>query len=165
MELFTPSFGLVFWMFVSFALLFLILWKFAWPVIMKSVDERADLIDKGVEYAQQARLQLDNARKSADDIVAAARRKEADIIREADSLKAQIVEEARANAKEVAHKEVEAAKISIEQSRKEAENSLRQEVGVIALNIAQQVVRRQLNDPQAQQALVNSLLDQVENQN
>lgn len=165
MELFTPSFGLVFWMFVSFALLFLILWKFAWPMIMKSVDERADLIDKGVEYAQQARLQLDNARKSADDIVAAARRKEADIIREADSLKAQIVEEARANAKEVAHKEVEAAKISIEQSRKEAENSLRQEVGVIALNIAQQVVRRQLNDPQAQQALVNSLLDQVENQN
>ncbi|MDE6074523.1 MAG: F0F1 ATP synthase subunit B [Muribaculaceae bacterium] len=165
MELFTPSFGLVFWMFVSFALLFLILWKFAWPVIMKSVDERADLIDKGVEYAQQARLQLDNARKSADDIVAAARRKEADIIREADSLKAQIVEEARANAKEVAHKEVEAAKISIEQSRKEAENSLRQQVGVIALNIAQQVLRRQLNDPQAQQALVNSLLDQVENQN
>ena len=165
MELFTPSFGLVFWMFVSFALLFLILWKFAWPGIMKSVDERADLIDKGVEYAQQARLQLDNARKSADDIVAAARRKEADIIREADSLKAQIVEEARANAKEVAHKEVEAAKISIEQSRKEAENSLRQQVGVIALNIAQQVLRRQLNDPQAQQALVNSLLDQVENQN
>lgn len=165
MELFTPSFGLVFWMFVSFALLFLILWKYAWPVIMKSVDERADLIDKGVEYAQQARLQLDNARTSADEIVAAARRKEADIIREADSLKAQIVEEARANAKEVAHKEVEAAKISIEQSRKDAENTLRQEVGVLALNIAQQVVRRQLNDPQAQQALVNSLLDQVENQN
>ena len=99
MELFTPSFGLVFWMFVSFALLFLILWKFAWPVIMKTVDERADLIDKGVEYAQQAQLQLENANKSGEEIIAAARRKEADIIREADSLKAQIVEEARANAK------------------------------------------------------------------
>ena len=165
MELFTPSFGLVFWMFVSFALLFLILWKFAWPVIMKTVDERADLIDKGVEQAHQAQLQLENANKSGEEIIAAARRKEADIIREADSLKAQIVEEARANAKEVARKEAEAAKVSIEQSRKEAENTLRQQVGEIALDIAQQVVRRQLDDPKAQQALVNSLLDQVEKQN
>ena len=48
MELFTPDFGLVFWMFVGFAILFLILWKFAWPVIIKSVDNRATLIDKGV---------------------------------------------------------------------------------------------------------------------
>ena len=38
MELFTPDFGLIFWMFVAFGVLFLILWKFAWPVILKSVD-------------------------------------------------------------------------------------------------------------------------------
>ncbi len=55
MELFTPDFGLIFWMFVAFGVLFLILWKFAWPLILKSVDSRADLIDKGVEYAQNAK--------------------------------------------------------------------------------------------------------------
>ena len=49
MELFTPDFGLIFWMFVSFAILFLILWKFAWPAIIKGIDSRAELIDKGVE--------------------------------------------------------------------------------------------------------------------
>ena len=38
MELFTPDFGLVFWMFVSFVALFLIMWKFAWPAIMKGID-------------------------------------------------------------------------------------------------------------------------------
>ena len=36
MELFTPDFGLVFWMFVGFAILFLILWKFAWPTILNA---------------------------------------------------------------------------------------------------------------------------------
>ncbi|MDE7161385.1 MAG: ATP synthase F0 subunit B, partial [Anaeroplasmataceae bacterium] len=49
MELFTPDFGLIFWMFVSFLVLFIILWKKAWPAILKMVDNRAELIDKGVE--------------------------------------------------------------------------------------------------------------------
>ena len=48
MELFTPDFGLIFWMFVSFAVLFILLWKFGWPVILNGIDSRADLIDKGV---------------------------------------------------------------------------------------------------------------------
>ena len=67
MELFTPDFGLIFWMFVSFAILFLILWKFAWPAIIKGIDSRAELIDKGVEYAQNAKEQLDDASRQAED--------------------------------------------------------------------------------------------------
>ena len=65
MELFTPEFGLVFWMFVVFVILFAILAKFAWPYIIRSLDERAELIDKGVEYAQEAKAQLDNAQADA----------------------------------------------------------------------------------------------------
>ena len=63
MELFTPELGLVFWMFVFFAILFFILAKFAWPYIIKSLEERGDLIDKGVLYAKNAKEQLDNANK------------------------------------------------------------------------------------------------------
>ena len=120
MELFTPDFGLVFWMFVGFAILFLILWKFAWPVIIKSVDNRATLIDKGVEYAQNATLQLDNAQQERDKIIGEARTKQADILREADRMKTQIVEEARNEAKTAAQKEMEAARQSIAQQQKQA---------------------------------------------
>ena len=90
MELFTPDFGLVFWMFIAFGILFLVLWKFAWPVILRSVDSRADLIDKGVEYAQDAKAQLDNARSEAESYLNEARRQQADILREADKMKTQI---------------------------------------------------------------------------
>ncbi len=165
MELFTPGFGLVFWMFLSFAVLFFILWKFAWPVILDIVDKRADLIDKGVEYAQNAKEQLDKAQLQADGILNEARRKEADILREAESLKTQIIEEARAEAKEQAKKETEAAKLSIEQSKKEAEMSIRDEVGAIALSIAEKVVRERMSDDKAQSKLVNTLIDEIENQN
>jgi F-type H+-transporting ATPase subunit b len=165
MELFTPSFGLIFWMFVSFAVLFLILWKFAWPAIMKMVDERATLIDKGVEYAQNAKEQLDNARAEADNQMAEARRQQADILREADRMKTQIIEEARNAAKEAAQKEMEQAKLSIEQARKEAEQNIRDEVGAFALDIAQKVVRNQMQDKKAQSKLVDQLLDEMEKKN
>ena len=59
MELFKPEFGLVFWMFFVFVVLFAILAKYAWPYIIRSIDDRADLIDKGVEYAQDAKAQLE----------------------------------------------------------------------------------------------------------
>ena len=87
MELFTPDFGLIFWMFVGFGILFLILWKFAWPVILKSVDERANLIDKGVEYAQDAKQQLDNARAEADKYMQQARAQQTEMLRDADKMK------------------------------------------------------------------------------
>ncbi|MBJ2191163.1 MULTISPECIES: F0F1 ATP synthase subunit B [Duncaniella] len=165
MELFTPDFGLVFWMFVSFAVLFFILWKWGWPVIMKGVSDRADLIDKGVEYAQNAKQQLDHAREEADKYIADARRQQADMLREADKMKSQIIEEARTAAQSEAKKVMDAAKVSIEQERKQAEQQFRNEVSSFALDIAQKVVRNEMKDEKAQEKLVNSLLDEMEKQN
>ncbi|MBD5301168.1 MAG: F0F1 ATP synthase subunit B [Duncaniella sp.] len=165
MELFTPDFGLVFWMFVSFAILFLILWKWGWPAIMKGVSDRADLIDKGVEYAQNAKQQLDHAREEADKYIADARRQQADMLREADRMKSQIIDEARTAAQTEAKKVMDAAKVSIEQERKQAELQFRNEVSAFALDIAQKVVRNQMKDEKAQEQLVSSLLDEMEKQN
>ncbi|HUN20483.1 MAG: F0F1 ATP synthase subunit B [Muribaculaceae bacterium] len=165
MDLFTPDFGLIFWMFVSFAVLFLILWKFAWPAIIKTVDSRADLIDKGVEYAQSAKQQLDNASMEAKKYIAEAQRQQAEMLREADKMKTRIIEDARAAAQKEAQKVMDAAKVSIEQSRKEAEQSFRDQVSGYALDIAQKVVRNQLADSKAQSALVGQLLDEIESKN
>lgn len=165
MELFTPDFGLIFWMFVSFAVLFFVLWKFAWPVILKNVDSRADLIDKGVEYAQDAKLQLDNARQQAEEYLAEARRQQADMLREADRLKSRIVEEARASAQVEAQKVMDSAKLQIMQQQKEAEQQFRTRVSEFAIDIAEKVVKKQMADKQAQTTLVNSLLDEIESKN
>ncbi len=162
MELFTPDFGLVFWMFIAFLVLFLILGKWGSHEITKGIDSRADLINKGVEYAQNAKEQLDNARVEADKQMALARKQQADILREADKMKTQIIEEARAAAKKEAQKEMDAAKVSIQQLRKEAEKSFRDEVSTFALEIAQKVVKQQLADDKAQEKLVGKLIDQIE---
>ena len=162
MELFTPDFGLVFWMFVGFAVLFFILWKFAWPVILKTVDNRADLIDKGVEYAQNAKEQLDNARGEAQKYIDEARRQQADMLREADKMKNQIIEEARGAAQKEAQKVMEQARESIALQQKEAETEFRNKVSDFALQIAGKVVKEQMSNPEAQSKMVNNYLDELE---
>lgn len=162
MELFTPDFGLVFWMFVAFILLFLLLAKFGWPVILKNMDDRADKIDKGVEYAKEAKEQLDNARAEARKYIDEAQDKQAEMLREAAKMKSQIIEEARQEAGVEAKKVMEAAKVSIEQSRKEAELQFRNEVSKFSIDIAEKMVRQQMATDSAQKELVNKLLDEIE---
>ena len=149
-------------MFVAFLLLFLALRKWAWPVIIKSIDERADLIDRGVEYAQNAKEQLDGARKEAERYIAEAQKQQAEILRDAAKIKTQIIEEARNEASVEAKKVMDAAKLSIEQSRKEAELQFRNEVSKFSIEIAEKMLRKQMASDEAQTELVNKLLDEIE---
>ena len=154
MELFMPEAGLVFWMFVVFVVLFAILAKFAWPVITKMVDERAALIDKGVEYAEAAKASLEDSEAQARAILAEANRQQMEIMQEAAQMKTQIIEEAKKAAAAEAKKLVDAAAISIEQSRKEAELQFRQEVSQFALTIAENIIRKELAGDKAQAEMV-----------
>jgi len=162
MELFTPDFGLVIWMFVAFLILFLVLAKFAWPSIIKSMESRADLIDRGVEYAQDAKKQLDNARQEAQKYIAEAQKQQADILRDAAKMKAELIEEAKREASAEAKKVMDAAKVSIEQQRKQAELQFRNEVSKFSIEIAEKMVRNTMQATDAQKELVNKLLDEIE---
>ena len=165
MGLFTPSFGLVFWMFVVFVLLCLLLGKFAWPAIIKMMSERADLIDKGVAYAQEAKQHMDNAKAEADKFILDAKKQQSEILREAARMKAQIIEDAKEAATLEAKKVMDAAQLSIAQERKEAELQFRNEVSAFAIQIAEKLLRERMANDKAQSQLVDKLLNELETQN
>ena len=162
MELCTPDFGLVFWMFIAFILLFLVLAKWGWPVIIKMMDKRAATIDQGVEDAKQAKEQLDNAREEAKKYVVEAQARQAEMLRDAARMKTEIIEQAKNEAADAARKEMEAAKAAIEQARKEAELQFRNEVGKFSIDIAEKMVRNRMKSDKEQTELVNKLLDEIE---
>lgn len=162
MELFTPEIGLVIWMFVAFLILFGVLAKFGWPVIIKSVESRADLIDKGVEFARNAKEQLDNARQEAQKYISEAQKQQAEILRDASKLKSDIIEEAKREAANEAQKVMDAAKLSIDRQRKQAELQFRNEVSKFSIDIAEKMVRGTMSSDKAQKELVNKLLDEIE---
>ena len=161
MELFTPDFGLIFWMFIAFIILFVVLAIWGWPVILKNMDQRADTIDKGVEYAREAKSQLDNAKAEAQKYMDEAQQQQAEMLREAARMKTQLIEEARKEASAEAKKVMDAARVSIEQQRKEAELQFRNEVSKFSLDIAEKMVRGNLSDDASHHALVDKMLDEI----
>ena len=87
------------------------------------------------------------------------------MLRDADRMKTQIIEEARTAAQQEAQKVMDAARVSIAQQQKQAEKQFRDQVSDFALNIAAKVVKNQMADPKAQSELVNTYLDEIENNN
>ena len=77
----------------------------------------------------------------------------------------ELIEKARGDAAVEAKKVAEAAQVSLEQSRKEAEKQLRAQVGDLALQIAEKVIRRNIANDDAQRALVDQYLSEVETKN
>ena len=69
---------------------------------------------------------------------------------------------ARREASEAARREMESARLAIDQARKEAELQFRNEVGKVSIDIAEKMVRTRMQNDKAQTELVNRLLDEIE---
>ena len=60
MQLVTPEIGLMFWTVVIFVLLLVILSKFAWKPILKSVDDRNSSITEALSAAEKAKAEMEH---------------------------------------------------------------------------------------------------------
>lgn len=165
MALFTPEFGLIFWMLVVFLILLGILAKYAWPVIIKSMEERAEFIDSGVRITQEAIQKMEQAKIDARAMMAEAHKKQMQELQETERLKRQMIADARDTAGLEAKKMMDAAKLSVEQSKKEAELQLRRQVGLLSLQIAEKVIRKDLSTDQAQVEMIDKFLNEIEHEN
>ena len=74
-------------MLVVLLILFGILAKYAWPAIVPMMDERADFIDKGVEYAREAKRDREKAQEDAKDLLTEARKQQLEVLQQTERLK------------------------------------------------------------------------------
>lgn len=163
MALFQPEFGLIFWMLVVFLIILGILAKYAWPVIIRSIEQRAEFIDSGVKYAEEAKEQLEQATARIRGMMAEAHKKQLDSLQETERMKREMIEDAKKAASIEVQKMMEEAKVSIEQARHEAELQVRRQVGRLSLEIAEKLLRKDLSTDSAQVELVDRILDEMEN--
>ncbi len=161
MELFKPEFGLVFWMLIVFLIILGILAKFAWPVIIRSIEERADFIDSGVKYTQDAVKKLDEAKEQARLLIEDAHKQQVNTLQETERMRQKMIEEAKEAARGEAQKVIDDAHASIEQAKREAELQLKKQVGRLALEVAGKLLRKDLEGDGEQEALVDRILDEM----
>ena len=91
MGLFKPEIGLVFWMLVVFLIILAILAKYAWPVIIRSIEQRADFIDSGVKFTREAKQRLDEVETKVEEMLAEAHRKQLAALQETERMKREMI--------------------------------------------------------------------------
>ena len=69
MSLFTPDVGLIFWMLLSFGIVFFVLAKWGFPVITRMVDDRKRFIDQSLEAAREANAKLEGIKAEGEALV------------------------------------------------------------------------------------------------
>lgn len=165
MDLLKPEFGLLFWMTLVFVIVFIILRKWGFPVIVKMVNDRKAYIDDSLKKAHEANEKLANIQKEGESIKQEAREKEAEILREAAKTRDAIVEKAQAKAKDEGERLLNDAKAEIEAQKQNAVKDIRSQVAVLSVQIAEKVLRETLSTNEAQMDLINRLLDEVASDN
>ena len=161
MDLLIPSTGLLFWMSITFIVVFLLLWKFGFPVITGRVKERQAFIDDSLRKAHEANERLANIQKEGESILQEAREKQAQILKEAAETRDAIVEKAQDKARQEGARLMEDARIAIEQEKKAAIADIRKQVATLSVEIAEKVLRQNLKDDKMQMDLIDRMLDEV----
>lgn len=160
MSLLQPEAGLLFWMVLSFGVVFLILAKYAFPVILKMVEERKAYIDNSLKLADETNAQLELLKAEGEKIITKAREEQVTILNDALSLKEQIINEARNEAKAEAAKQLDTVRKQIRKEQADAILEVRSQVAVLAVDIAEKVIRMQLNDKEKHMSMINRLMDE-----
>jgi F-type H+-transporting ATPase subunit b len=161
MSLLLPESGLLFWMLITFGVVFFILAKWGFPVITKMVEKRTEYIEKSLESAKEATAQLATLKEKSDAIVAEANKEQSRILREAAEERSKIIEAARKQANEAAQKELLTVKEQIRQEKEEAIRSIRRQVAVLSVDIAEKIVRQKLSKEDDQMQMIDRMLDEV----
>lgn len=158
MDLFLPESGLIIWMLIAFLIVFVILAKVGWPMIMNAVDKRNQHITDSLKAAQKANEALAGVEEKRKEVMAETQAEQIRIMKESQELKNQIMEEAKAQARAEAEKIVADARLRIEKEQAEAMSKVKNEVVALSVSIAEKLLQRELGDKKSQSDYIDQLL-------
>jgi len=144
----------------AFLVLFVLLWKFAFPPITKMLDERADKIRESIEKAEETRVEAERLLDEYRQQMAEARLEAAKVIEQgrtvAENMKNEIVAKAREEA------EVERAKAveSIKSEKAAAMAELQRSVADLSVAVAGKILGEKM-DASAHEALIDRYIAEV----
>lgn len=157
----TPDIGLLFWMFLAFVVVFIVLARFGFPVIINMVEDRKRYIDESLRKAHEASERLENIRKEGETILQEAREKQSLIMKETAETRDAILEKAQEQAREESTRLLTDAKKQIEVEKQNAIRDIRVQVAELSVQITEKVLREKLSSDEQQMRMINRLLDEV----
>ncbi len=126
---------------VNFGILFVALWLLLYKPVMKTLDERQKLVEKGVQDAKEAQVKRENADTEAASIIGTADKEAEELVRNARMSAAEekqrLVAEAQMRADQIAKDAQARATEEVAKAKRESEK----DIARLALLAAEKVLR------------------------
>ncbi|MCD8261051.1 MAG: F0F1 ATP synthase subunit B [Bacteroides sp.] len=161
MGLLIPDSGLLFWMLLSFGIVFFLLAKFGFLPITGMVEERKQYIDHALESAKKANAEYADLKQKSEEILGEANKQQAEILKEAILSREKILSEAKERASLEGQKQLETARKQIQEEKEDAIRDIRRQVALLSVDIAEKVLRKNLDEDHEQQEMIDRLLDEI----
>ena len=155
------SFGLFFWQLLIFVGLIFLLKKYAWKPILDTVNERETSIKDALNAADAARKEIETLKEDNQKVLKEARAERDALLKDARKVSTDMVDQAKKQAKIETEKILTQAQEAIENEKRAAINVLKNQVAGIAMDIAEKVVEKELDDKDHQMKLVRTLLKEA----
>ena len=152
------SIGLFFWQSMIFIGLLFLLRKYAWGPILSAVNERETSIKDALSSAEAARTEMESLQSDNQRILKEARAEKEALLKEARSTRAELINTAKEEAQAEADKILTQAQEAIQNEKRAAINELREQVGSIAMDIAEKVLQKELENKDKQVQLIDQLI-------
>ena len=156
-----PEPGLLFWTTVIFLIFWFLMSRFAFKPIAESLKKRESDIQDALDEAKKAREEMANLQAENEKLLAQAREERANILKEAKEAKDEILAEAKERANTEYKRKVESALQDIENQKMAALVELKNNAGLLALEIAEKVLTKELGNKAEQEAYAKSLVDSI----
>ena len=161
MDLVTPGFGLIFWQLITFLIVLFLLSKFAWKPIMAGLREREASIENALSMAEKAKLEMQTLKAGNEKLLAEARAERDRILKEASDASNQMIEAAKLKATEEGDRMIANAREAVQNEKRAALAEIKTLAGNLSVEIAEQLLKRELKDASAQQQLVSDYMKEV----
>lgn len=161
MNLLLPDSGLLFWMTIIFAIVFLLLAKFGFPIITGMVEKRTKRIDDAIGAAREAEESLRSLSSEQERMIAEAKSEQMRILQETASQCDSMIAKAQDEAKDEAARIMSQAKEKIREEKEAALGEIRNEVVRLSVAIAEKVMRKELSDCKEQKELIDKMIDEL----
>ena len=157
MGLVTPDIGLIFWMLVTFSILLFILTKFAWKPILTMIKEREQTIENSLNEANKARAEMSQLVAKNEELLNQAKEERNQILHDAKEAAEKVKGDIMARTQKEAEEKIQMAFREIEIQKKAAIVEVKNAVGMMALEIAEKVIRKELKSSSEHVEYVNKL--------
>ena len=159
--LITPSFGLLFWMLIGFGILFFILAKYAWPQIIKMINNREQFIQKQLTEAEQVRQEMKNLKSEHQQLLIEAKNERDKILIDARKMVEHINDDAKVRREKETNVMMAETRAAIENEKLKAITEIKNEIANLSIEVAEKILREELKDSSRQEDLIQKWVEEM----